>query len=378
MKIYRNHLLAGSGAILLAVSTLLGAPRPTGGPAARPFGTVSPAAAAKPPAEFSDRADDLSVEVSFGDQQITLERKRRRSPRCCLVVIAIIGVLVGKPGAGGGPPVVDLRAEVAGPDAGRGSLPFAIAWIAGNPDPAGAVRALGYDIEVIEEQGHPCADGPQGQTCLDLARRLATLVDAALGLGDAEERTRFRADAARLGVTPDCVVGTTQSAASLLSAASPDRSVNLSMDVSFGDRQIVLERRRGDREGKYMEFKLKEVIISRAAPSDDEAPQEIELRARITGADMVPGSFPYALAWLAGDPDPLSAVRALGYDLEARTLYERPCAGQVPDQTCLDVARKLATLIDATLAFGAPEERARFRRDASAIGAAIECSPQQP
>jgi hypothetical protein len=148
------------------------------------------------------------------------------------------------------------------------------------------------------------------------------------------------------------------------------------IDTSLGDTQILLERRisrAGTNTIKYLVIKLEEGRVSSFTSS-----QRIDLRAMLEGADALQGSLPYALSWLAGHTDPLGSVRALGYDVEIRKEHERPCIDQLPSQACVNVARRLATLIDATLGFGSPEERAQFRRDASAIGIAPDCSPQEP
>jgi len=108
-------------------------------------------------------------------------------------------------------------------------------------------------------------------------------------------------------------------------------------------------------------------------------PQEVvALCARVTGADMVPGSLLYALAWLAGQPDPLGSVRALGYDIAVANPHVHSCSNQLSSHTCEDAARNLATLLDATLALGDPAERARFRQDASLIGVAPDCVVPEP
>jgi hypothetical protein len=387
MKTYRNHLLASSIVVLVVVSSLLSAPRPTRAPAGSSFGTTISAVTVEPPAARSpfnvrrvagakpslpaaaaaqsDRAEDLSVDASFGNEQISLERKKRRSTSCCHVVIQIIAVLVGRPSDGDGPPMVDLRAEVIGPDAVRGSLLYGLVWLAGDADPLRSVRALGYDIEVSKEHERPCTAGPRSQVCVERARRLATLVDATLGLSDASERVQFRLDAAALGIPPDCVAGATQMTSTVLSAASPDRSEDLSMDASFGDEQISIERKR---RATFHDFQFTHHV-------DKSSPV---LATRVTGPDAGQGGLLYALAWLAGNPDPLGAVRALGYDLEVRTLYERPCTDQLPGQTCVELTRQFATLIDATLGLGNLEERARFRQDAAKLGAAPDCSTREP
>jgi hypothetical protein len=161
------------------------------------------------------------------------------------------------------------------------------------------------------------------------------------------------------------------------SAAASEQSgpPDILIDASIGDAQIVFERRIrkvGTNTLKYLVIELKDVRVSSLASS-----QRIDLRARFEGADAIQGSLPFALAWLAGNSDPLGAVRALGYDIEVVKEHERPCTDQLPSQACVNLGRQLATLIDATLSFGSPEERAQFRRDASAVGIAPDCSPQE-
>jgi hypothetical protein len=120
----------------------------------------------------------------------------------------------------------------------------------------------------------------------------------------------------------------------------------------------------------YLEIKLEQTNVTYFP--------RISLRAMLEGADADQGSLPYALAWLAGDTDPLGSVRALGYDIDVVKEHEWPCNDQLPRQACINVARQLATLIDATLGLGSPAERAQFRRDASAIGVAPDCAQQEP
>jgi hypothetical protein len=156
------------------------------------------------------------------------------------------------------------------------------------------------------------------------------------------------------------------------SAAASEQSgpPDILIDAFLGDSQIVLERRirkAGTNTLKYLVIKFETGTVTR-----------ISLRAMLEGADALQGSLPYALAWLAGNTDPPGSVRALGYDIEVVKEHERPCTDQLPSQQCVNVGRQLATLIDATLGFGSPEERAQFRRDASAIGIAPDCSPQEP
>ena len=159
---------------------------------------------------------------------------------------------------------------------------------------------------------------------------------------------------------------------SISRAATSDESGprDILIDASLGDGGIVVEVKSGRDKDKYLVIKFKEVFISGV--------RRIELGAMIEGADADKGTLPYALAWLAGLADPVGTVRALGYDIEVRNLYERPCTDQLPSEPCLEVAHRLATLIDATLSFGDPQERARFRQDASKIGIAPDCSPQEP
>ena len=162
------------------------------------------------------------------------------------------------------------------------------------------------------------------------------------------------------------------------SAAASEQSgpPDILIDALLGDAQIVLERRirkAGNSTLKYLVIKLEDTRVSSFTSS-----QRIDLRAMLEGADAHQGSLPYALAWLAGNPDPLGSVRALGYDIEVVKEHERPCTDELPSQACVNLGRQLATLIDATLGFGSPEERAQFRRDASAIGIAPDCSPQEP
>jgi hypothetical protein len=146
------------------------------------------------------------------------------------------------------------------------------------------------------------------------------------------------------------------------------------IDGVLGDRQIVLERRirrTGTNTLKYLVIKIED---GRAVSFT----RRIDLRAMLEGVDAIQGSLPYAIAWLAGNPDPLGSVRALGYDIELVKEHEQPCTEQLPSQACVNLGRQLTTLIDATLGFGSAEERAQFRRDASAIGIAPECSQQEP
>lgn len=179
--------------------------------------------------------------------------------------------------------------------------------------------------------------------------------------------------------TGSAVESATPELTSVSSAAASEQSGPpdiILIDASIGAAQIVFERRIrkvGTNTLKYLVIELKNVRVSSLASS-----QRIGLRARFEGADAIQGSLPYALAWLAGNTDALGSVRALGYDIEIVKEHERPCSDQLPSQECINLGRQLATLIDATLGFGRPEERAQFRRDASAIGIAPDCSPQEP
>jgi len=187
----------------------------------------------------------------------------------------------------------------------------------------------------------------------------------------------FRQSAAALGVAPDCVARTTQPTSPVLSAALPDRSADISIDASLGDLQITLSKAGNDR-GKYMVFKFRDVLVNSSLPENEEAPNKIELRATITGADADQGSLLYALAWLAGDTDPLGSVRSLGYDIDITKEHDRPCSDSQPSQVCVEHARRLATLLDATLALGSPDERLLFRQSAAALGVAPDCVVPEP
>ena len=159
-------------------------------------------------------------------------------------------------------------------------------------------------------------------------------------------------------------------------AAEQSGSPDILIDAFLGNTHIVLERRirkAGTNTLKYLVIRLEETRVASFASS-----QRIDLRAMLEGADALQGSLPYALAWLAGNTDPLGSVLALGYDIEVVKEHERPCTDQLPGQACVNLGRQLATLIDATLGFGSPEERAQFRRDSSAIGIAPGCSSQEP
>ncbi len=107
-------------------------------------------------------------------------------------------------GQGEPPQTIDLHAVIEGFDAHQGSLPYALAWLAGYADPLGTVRALGYDIAVGNEHIHSCSAQLSGFTCEGAARSLATLIDSTLGLGDPGERELFRRDASAIGIAPDC------------------------------------------------------------------------------------------------------------------------------------------------------------------------------
>jgi len=351
MRFQKSHLVAVSGVMMLVVSFVLSAPRTT-----KATSSISQAAVA-------DTSDDLSIDASLGDTQVVLKRKHRR-PRGTLIVIQIIAVLIAtRPSDNGRPPMIDLNATITGADAVQGSLLYALAWLAGYPDPLRSVRALGYDIDVSEEHDRPCTDGPPSGLCQERARRLATLLDATLALGNPDDRILFRQGASALGVAPDCSAAATTGDSPVLRAASPDRPADLLIDASVGDRQMVLKRRVGGSR----------IIIFLVPPQE-----VVALGARVTGADMVPGSLLYALAWLAGQPDPLGSVRALGYDIAVANPHVHSCSNQLSSHTCEDAARNLATLLDATLGLGDPAERARFRQDASLIGVAPDCVVPEP
>lgn len=159
-------------------------------------------------------------------------------------------------------------------------------------------------------------------------------------------------------------------------SAPQDILPDIFIDTFLGDAQIQLERRThkaGTNTLKYLVIKLEDGRVSSFTRS-----HRIDLRAMIEGANALQGSLPYAVAWLTGLADPIGSVRALGYDMEVVKEHERPCTDQLPSQACLNLGRRLAMLIDATLSFGSPDERAQFRRDASAIGIAPDCSAQEP
>ncbi len=225
MRTLKSYLLAGSGLVVLLGSFVFSAPRATHGRDSKSIGPVEVSAvqesARRLPvsgrvvararlgtpsfsqAASSDKSDDLSIDASLGDEQIALKRKHRRPGHCCTVVISIIAVLVGKP-SDDGPPMIDLQATITGADARQGSLLYALAWLAGDTDPLNSVRKLGYDLGVKKEQERSCTGELTKQMCVERARQLATLLDATLALGDAQERARFRQDASAIGVAPDC------------------------------------------------------------------------------------------------------------------------------------------------------------------------------
>ena len=402
MKFHKNNLMAVRGAMMLLVLSVLSTPRVTRGfdsesiGPARAVNGVQSSATRLPAsggfvartmlakssisqATVEDTSDDLSIDASFGDENISLERKKHRRPGCIcnIVVISIIGVLVGRPGGDQGPPMIDLRATISGADAVRGSLLYGLGWLAGDPDPLRAVRALGYDIEVSKQHDRPCTDGPPSPVCVDRARRLATLLDATLPLGSPDERAQFRQGASALGIAPDCSAAATTGDSPVLRAASPDSPADLLIDASIGARQIVLARKAGRPRVEYMEIKLQDVIVTSVQPPPGDS-GNVDLNVRVTGGDMIPGSLLYALAWLGGQPDPLGSVRALGYDIAVSNQRGHSCPNQRAANTCDNAAHQLATLLDATLAVGSPEERAQFRRDAFAIGIAPDCSTRVP
>jgi hypothetical protein len=390
MKNHKSHLLTGGGVVILLVSFVLSSPRgalghdnksvaPANGVAVGrtsavrvPTTAILAARTGLKPSSVSrvqspDSAEDLSIDASFGDENIALERKKHRGPtHTDLVIVKRVDQASSS--------LLLLRATITGDDAVPGSLLYGLAWLAGDPDPLGSVRALGYDIDVSKENDQPCTDGPPSQVCVERARRLATLLDATLFLGSPDERVLFRQSAAALGVAPDCVARTTQPTSPVLSAALPDRSADISIDSSLGDRQIVLEKA-GKSQQEYLVIKLSDVIVTRQS---GEPPEMIDLRATITGADRDPGSLLYVLAWLAGDTDPLGSVRALGYDINVSKEHDRPCTGELPSEICVEHARRLATLLDSTLALGSPQERLQFRQGAFALGIGPDCSAQGP
>jgi hypothetical protein len=197
-----------------------------------------------------------------------------------------------------------------------------------------------------------------------------------LGQNDSVKSPNTTAELAPM--TGTVVARATPGLSPVSSAAASEQSgpPDILIDAFLGNTQIVFERRirkAGTNPLKYLVIRLEEARVTSFTSS-----QRIDVRAMFEGADALQGSLPYALAWLAGNPDPLGSVRALGYDIEVVKEHERPCTDQLPSQACVNVGRQLATLIDATLGLGSPEERAQFRRDASAIGIAPDCSPQEP
>src|SRR5262249_53452468 len=148
------------------------------------------------------------------------------------------------------------------------------------------------------------------------------------------ERTLFRQNAAALGVAPDCSAPVTRA-----SAAADDGPSDIFIDASFGDKEIVLEKA-GRGSNEYLVIKLSEVNVSRG---QGESPERIDLRAVIEGVDAHRGSLPYALAWLAGNSDPVGAVRALGYDIGVQNQHVHSCPAQPRSFTCEEAAHRLAT-----------------------------------
>jgi hypothetical protein len=155
-------------------------------------------------AESADGSDDLSIDTTVGDEQVVFKRRHRRSGGGTLIVIQIIAVLIAKPSGNEGRDIIDLNVTITGDDAVRGSLLYSLAWLAGYADPLGTVLALGYDISVNNEHVHSCSGQQRSHTCEEQAHRLATLIDATLGLASSEERIAFRRDASAIGVAPDC------------------------------------------------------------------------------------------------------------------------------------------------------------------------------
>ena len=197
-------------------------------------------------------------------------------------------------------------------------------------------------------------------------------------LGHAEPVKVPNATAELAPMTGAVVARATPGMTPVSSTAASEQSgpPDIMIDAFLGDTQIVLERRirkTGTNTLTYLDIMLKKVRVTSVTSS-----QKIDLRAMLEGADALQGSLPYALAWLAGNADPLGSVRALGYDIEVVKEHERTCTDQLPSQVCVNLGRQLATLIDATLGLGSPEERAQFRRDAAAIGIAPDCSSQEP
>ena len=401
MNASKNYLSVVSGVMMVVVSLVLSVPQVTNGSDRKWSGTTGPVTIVQQPktrlpmsglasrtsmanafisqATEADTSDDLSIAASFGDENISLERKKHRRQGCIchIVVISIIGVLVGKPAGEQGPPIIDLRATITGADAVRGSLLYGLAWLAGDLDPLRSVRALGYDIEVSKQHDRPCSEGQPSPVCADRARRLATLLDAMLPLGNPSEQALFRQGASALGVAPDCSAAATTGDSPVLRGAPFDKPADLLIDASIGDRQIVLTRKAGGSEVKYLEIRLQDVIVTSVPQGPPDHGGNVDLDVRITGAGMIPGSLLYALAWLAGQPDPLGSVRALGYDIAVSNQRAQSCTNQRAGTTCENEARRLATLLDATLAFDSGQERTQFRRDASAIGISPVCSSQE-
>ncbi len=259
MRFQKNNLMAVSGVMLMLVSSVLSVPRPTkecddkviapAKPSVQPsiaripasgklVARPRPATSSVSQAAVAGTSDDLSIDASLGDENITLERKKhRRKGTCCsgVVVISIIQVLISsyKPGGQGAPPMIDLRATITGTDAVRGSLLYGLAWLAGDPDPLGSVRRIGYDIDVSKEHDRPCTDGPPSNVCMDRARRLATVLDATLALGNPDERILFRQGATALGVAPDCSASVSRTPAA--AEAGPS---DIFIDASLGDKEM--------------------------------------------------------------------------------------------------------------------------------------------
>jgi hypothetical protein len=147
------------------------------------------------------------------------------------------------------------------------------------------------------------------------------------------------------------------------------------IDASLGDKEIVLEKAGRDRGNEYLVVVLKDVTVSR---SQGEPPQSVDLRAVIEGVDAQWGSLRYAVAWLAGLADPLGAVRALGFEITVSNARVHSCSNHLRSYTCENAAQDLATLIDATLALSNSAERARFGKDAAALGVAPDCARREP
>jgi hypothetical protein len=396
MKFHKKHFVGG-GAMLLLVSFVFGAPRMTGRRESKSLGPTKPVGLAQLSttrlpvtpgvvvrarligssilqAAVSDRSDDLLISASLGDETIVLERKKKRNPHQDFVFISVNSVSSSSIRSSE-PPMIDLRATIIGADAVQGSLLYGLSWLAGDADPLGSVRALGYDIDVIKEHDRPCTEGSPSQGCAERARRLATLLDATLSLGSHEQRAQFRQDASAIGLAPDCGVQETVSTTAVLA------SENLSIDASLGNANIVLARRKAGRNNiQYIELKLEVARVSSfsSAFMKEQSLHRIDLNARITGSDRLPGSLLYGVAWLAGDADPLGSVRALGYDINVIKEHDRPCTEGSPSQVCVERARRLATLLDATLGLGSPDDRMLFRQNAAALGAAPDCFAPDP